>query len=195
MSHRTCAYASALVVLASFTSIACNGNGDSTGAGLSGLTGPSSLGAASLTAEPATIAPAFRFISGCRDHPPFDARGNIGVRARQDVFIRDISFEFFDRSGRRVRPFVFVDLPNAILPPIPLPSSPPVSLPSSHPIPIPGQVPASDFLVPAGVFVKFPFGLRFDCGVLPRGTLFVSVATADRRGFVDRSRITAQISE
>lgn len=199
MRKRAATYATALFMLASFAAIGCNGNGDASGAGLSGLTGPSAFAVASVTAEPATMAPEFQSTSGCRGQAPFGVRLHVCIRARHDVFIRGIGFEFFDRSGRRVLPSAFptqtIDVKDSIQPAIPLPTSPAIPLPTSPAIPFPGQVPMSDVLVRAGAFSKFPFRLHFDCGVPARGTLYVAVAAADRRGASDVSRISARIGE
>jgi hypothetical protein len=189
---------SAFFALASFAATGCNGTGASD-IGVSGLTGPSGFALASIAADPTTITPVFGSGPACRGHAPFEARLNVGVRARHDVFIRGVGFEFVDRLGRRVRPRAFpvntIGAQNSILPAIPLPTSPPIPLPTSPAIPIPGGPSMSDAFVPAHAFLKLPFGLHFDCGVPTGGTLFVSVTTADRRGSLDVSRITAHISE
>lgn len=199
MGQRAATYASAFLMLASFAASACNDSGDASGAGLSGLTGPSGFAIASVTAEPRTIAPRFHFNPGCREQAPFEVTLDVCVRARHDAFVRGVGFEFFDRFGRRVLPLAVpvhaVDARNSILPPIPLPTTSPIPFPTSPAIPFPGQVPMSDVLVPAGAFLKFPFRVHFDCGTLSRGTLFVSVTTADRRGTSDVSRVSAHVGE
>jgi hypothetical protein len=189
MHKRVTTYASAFLLLASFAATACNG--DSGPAAVS-PTGPTAFAAggatSSVTADPTVISAEFQATGACRAEAPFDARLNVTVAPTQDLFVRRFGFEFLDRFGRRALPLAFpgtIELNNSVLLP--------VSLPTTHPIPFPGQVPLSSIGVQAGGFFRLPFRLRFDCGVPARGTLFVSVETADRRGTVDVSRITAQI--
>lgn len=104
------------------------------------------------------------------------------------MFVRRFGFDFLDRFGRRVRPLVFpgrVVVNNGVVPPIPLPTT--------HPIPFPGEARMSTVVAEAGAFFKFPFELQFDCGTAARGTLFVSVETADERGTMEVSHIRAQV--
>jgi hypothetical protein len=188
MHHRVTTCAPAFLVLASFAAMACNGDGNTAAAS---LTGPSAFAvgsATSVTAEPAIIAAEFQASAICRAEAPFEARLNVGVRTRQELFIRGFGFEFLDPFGRRVLPLAFpgtIAVNNALLLP--------VSLPTTHPIPFPGHVPMSSVILPAGGLFKVPFRLRFDCGVPARGTLFVSVETGDRRGTIDVWRVSAQI--
>jgi hypothetical protein len=189
MHKRVATYASTFVLLASFAAIACNGDGNTAAAS---LTGPSAFAGgsatASVTAEPAIIAAEFRSSATCRAESPFDTNLNVIIRSRQDLFIRGFGFEFLDLFGRRALPLAFpgtIEVNNSVLLP--------VSLPTTHPIPFPGQVPMSSVAMQAGGFFKVPFRLRFACGVPARGTLFVSVETADRHGSVNVSRISAPI--
>jgi hypothetical protein len=189
MHTRMSRYAAIFLVLASSASIACSDDSETAAAS---ITGPSAFAlgsaSASLTAEPAIIAAEFQQSAACRAQPPFDARLAVTIRPTQDLFVRGFGFEFLDQFDRRVLPLVFpgtIEVNNAVLPSIPLPTT--------HPIPFPGQVPMSSAFLDAGRFFRFPFRLQFNCGVPARGTLFVSVETADRRGMVDVSRIRAQI--
>ena len=61
------------------------------------------------------------------------------------------------------------------------------SLPTS-PIPIPGTSPLTGVAVAAGASRSLPFFLRFGCGVVPEGTLFVATDIAD-----DGARSTTQL--
>jgi hypothetical protein len=174
------------MVLTSLMGIACD---DSDEVGGPGPTGPSRfIVGSTISADPSVVVADFRAGSGCFGEMPFDARINVNIRPGQELFIRGIGFEFVPIYGRRVVPLAFpgrFELNNAVLPPIPVPTS--------HPIPFPGQVPMSNMAVPAGAFLRAPFRLQFDCGVPARGTLFVSVETVDGRGGVGMSRISAPI--
>jgi hypothetical protein len=185
MQSSASTFAFTLLLLASCAVTACDDSDDATTAN---PTGPSRFVVGSFSAEPSTVSAEFQAGSGCLGESPFDARINVHVRPQQELFLRGIGFEFVPIHGRRVRPLAFpgrFELNNAVLPPIPVPTS--------HPIPFPGEVPMSNIAVPAGAFFKGPFRLRFDCGVPARGTLFVTVEAADRRGTVDVSRFSAQI--
>jgi hypothetical protein len=184
MVRRAPAYALTLLVLSSFAVVAC----DSDSAVDVSPTGPSRFVAGAVTTEPSPVSAEFRARGNCVRDMPFDARINVHVRPRQEVIVQTFGFEFVDSHRRRVRPLVFpgaFELNNSVLLPIPLPTS--------HPIPFPGEAKMSDTRVPAGAFLNAPFRLQFDCGVPARGTLFVSVETADRRGTVDVSRSSVQI--
>ena len=189
MHKRVTTHASAFLLLASFGATACTSD---SGPAAANVTGPSAFAAgaatSSVTAHPNVITAEFQATATCRAEAPFDARLNVTVAPIQDLFVRRFGFEFLDGFGRRAVPLAFpgtIESSNSVLLP--------VSLPTTHPIPFPGQVPLSSVAVQAGGFFRLPFRLRFDCGVPARGTLFVSVETADRRGTVDVSRITAQI--
>jgi hypothetical protein len=186
MQSRASARAVALLVLTSLTAIACDDADDPADAS---VTGPSRFVVGStITADPPNVSAQFQGGSGCLGEIPFDARIDVNVRPQEDLFIQTIGFEFVPAFGRRVFPVVVpgtFELNNSVLPPIPLPTS--------HPIPFPGQVPMSNIVVPAGAFLKAPFRLQFACGVPARGTLFVAVETADRRGTAGVSRTSAQI--
>jgi len=154
------------------------------------LTGPSTTGrfVAILTVEPASLTAVSRASSTCRADAPFDVRVNVNVRARRDLFIHDIGFEFVDPSNRRVLPIpypVTTEVKDSVLLPVPLPTT--------HPIPFPGEATMANVPVPAGGTLTTPFRLQFDCGVPARGTLFVSVETADADGTVVVVRTSAQI--
>ena len=191
MVARAPAYALTLLVLSSFAGVAC----DSDEAAAVNPTGPSrfvagAVAAASslVSAQPPSVSAEFRARGNCVRDVPFDARINVHVRPRQDLIVRTIGFEFVDLHGQSVRPLVFpgaFELTNGVLLPIPLPTS--------HPIPFPGEAKMSATRVPAGAFFNAPFRLQFDCGVPARGTLFVSVETADDRGTVDVSKSSVQI--
>jgi hypothetical protein len=177
-----------VVVLASFVAIGCNGDSGTMTATVTGPTAVASLSTAtsvaSVTAEPTTIPAEAQLTSTCRIDPPFLTRVNITVGPRQDLFIRRFGFELFGPFGRRVRPLVFPESTDVLLPGL---------LPTTHPIPFPGEARMSSVVAQAGTFVRVPFRLLFDCGTPARGTLAISVETADERGNVSVSRIQAEI--
>jgi len=145
------------------------------------LTGPSTTGSvvAFLTVGPAVIAAGSQSSTSCRTATPFDATVTVNVRARRDLFIRNVGFEFIDPVNRRVLPIPF---PVTAIP-----------VPTTHPVPFPGEATMSSALVPAGETLTAPFRLQFDCGVPAQGTLFVSVDTADTDGTVVVLRTSTHI--
>lgn len=184
MHNQLSTYTTVFLVIVSFATTACERGTDSTAAA---LTGPSALASTSLRAEPAVISAEFQSSPACRTDAPFDARLNVTLRPSHEVFIRRFVFEFVDPLGRTAVPLVFagpIEVNNSVVLPIPLPTT--------HPIPFPGETRMSS-VVSQGAFFKVPFRLRFDCGVPARGTLFVSVETADDRGRVEVSRASAEI--
>lgn len=175
MQNRASTYALTLLLMASCAASAC----DTVDSSDVSLTGPSTTGSvvAILTVAPAIIAAGSGASTSCRTEAPFDAMVTVNVRARQDLFVRGVGFEFMDPS--RVLPI-----------PFPVTSVP---VPTTHPIPFPGEATMSNALVPAGGTLTAPFRLQFDCGVPARGTLFVSVDTADADGTVVVLRTSTQI--
>lgn len=193
MHQRVSTFASTVLALAAFATIGCDSTSDMSTTSLTGP-GPIAVGslnafaAASMTAEPAIVAAELQPSATCQTEAPFAARLTIIVRPTRNLFIRRFGFDFFDRFGRRALPLPFLESfqtdPGVVLP---------IPLPTTHPIPFPGEAKMSSVVAQSGGFVRFPFRLQFDCGVNPRGTLSISVETADERGTIDVSQIRAQI--
>ena len=186
MHSRASTYALTFLLMASCAASACD-TGDIAD---TNLTGPSETGSvvASLTVGPAILPTGSRGFTSCRTGTPFDVLVNVNVRARQDLFIRNVGFEFVDPSNHLVLPIPFPvtrDVNNSILLPIPIPTT--------HPIPFPGEASMSNTHVRAGGTFTAPFRLEFDCGVATRGTLFASVDTAEADGTVLVVRTSAKI--
>ena len=186
MHSRASTYALTFLLMASCAASACDTDDDAN----VNLVGPSTSGrfVAVLTVEPATLTAVTRTSSTCRAEAPFDVRVNVNVRAKQDLLIHDISFAFVDPSNRRVLPIPFpvtTGVQDSALLPVPIPTT--------LPIPFPGEATMSNVLVPAGGTLTTPFRLQFDCGVPARGTLLVSVETADADGTVVVVRTSALI--
>ena len=186
MHSRASTYALTFLLMASGAASAC----DSSDIADASLTGPTTSGrfVAILTVGPAILAAGSRGFTSCRTGAPFDVMVNVNVRARQDLFIRRVGFEFVDPSNHRVLPIPFpvtTEVKSSVLLPVPVPTT--------HPIPFPGEASMSNALVPAGGTLIAPFRLQFDCGVPPHGTLFASVDTADADGSVLVVRTSAQI--
>ena len=156
-------FAPALVVLA-IAALACE---DSSTAVRTGPTGAGRLESRLVSVEPAALVPEFLPKQSCNGRPPFQTRFDLFVHAERDLFLRQLRFEFRDRSGGRVLPLA-------------IPTTVPVSPPTSPAVPVPGMLPFHGMVVsplrPVGLI------LSFDCGVLPEGTLFLDVETADRDG-------------
>ena len=186
MHGRASTYALTFLLMASGAASAC----DSSDIADASLTGPTTSGrfVAILTVGPAILAAGSRGFTSCRTGAPFDVMVNVNVRARQDLFIRRVGFEFVDPSNHRVLPIPFpvtTEVKSSVLLPVPVPTT--------HPIPFPGEASMSNALVPAGGTLIAPFRLQFDCGVPPHGTLFASVDTSDADGSVLVVRTSAQI--
>ena len=184
MHSRGSTYALTFLLMASGAASGCD-SGDIADAS---LTGPSTTGrfVAILTVGPAILAAGSPGFTSCHTGAPFDVMVNVNVRARQDLFIRRVGFEFVDPSNHRVLPIPFpvtTEVKSSVLLPVP----------TTHPIPFPGEASMSNALVPAGGTLTAPFRLQFDCGVAARGTLFASVDTADADGSVLVVRTSAQI--
>jgi hypothetical protein len=161
MHNRASTYALTFLLIASCAASACDANNVN-------VTGPTGTSVAVLTVGPTIIAAGTHASTSCRTETPFDAVVTVNVRARRDLFVRNVGFEFIDPANRRVLPI-----------PFPVTSLP---LPTTSPIPFPGEATMSSDLVRAGETVTAPFRLQFDCGVPASGTLFVSVDTADAEG-------------
>ena len=185
MRSRASTYVLLFLLMASCAASAC----DTDDTAAASLTGPSTDGrfVALLTVGPAVLAAESGVSTSCRTAAPFDVLVNVNVRARQDLFIRRVGFEFVDPSNRRVLPIPFpvTTQVSSVLPPVPVPTT--------HPVPFPGEASMSNALVPAGGTLTAPFRLQFDCGVPARGTLFVSIDTADADGTVVVVRTSAHI--
>ena len=142
----------AALLLAVLTAVSCNDTPVSP-------TEPGELVAASLTAEPASLAPEFLPSQACLIHPAFRVRLSVILRSGGTVVLSGLRFHFIDRSGSRAFPLV------SVAPTSPFTSS----LPSSSTVPIPGVAPLSSF-PSAGTL---PFIATFGCDVIPDGTLVV----------------------
>jgi hypothetical protein len=185
MRNQLSTCAAAFLLLASFAATACDRETDIT---TSAIAGPSALAAASLTAEPAVVSAEPRPGYSCGTGVAFDLSLAFTLRSRDNVFLRGFGFEFLDPFGRRVRPFVFpgpIEVNNSVVPPIPLPTT--------HPVPFPGEAKMTSVAARPGTFFRVPVRLQFDCDVSARGTLLVSAETADERGTVAVSRVSAEI--
>jgi len=172
MHNRASTYALTFLLMASCAASACDANNVN-------VTGPTGTSVAVLTVGPTVIAAGTHASTSCRTETPFDAVVTVNVRARRDLFVRNVGFEFIDPAHRRVLPI-----------PFPVTSLP---LPTTSPVPFPGEATMSSDLVRAGETVTAPFRLQFECGVPASGTLFVSVDTADQDGTVVVLRTTTHI--
>ena len=185
MHIRVSTVAPAFLVALSLNASGCDDNGTAL---QTGLNAPSPFQARLVSVEPSVIAPELLASSSCVVLPSFRTRFGLVVRTDRDVFLRQLRFEFLDRTGRR-------SLPTAIPTSITGASgrsSMPVSIPTSPAIPIPGTLPFH------GVTVSPPFStlellLQFACGVPAEGTLLISVDTADRDGVVDVSQVSVRV--
>jgi hypothetical protein len=170
-------FAPALVVL----SIAASACEDSSTAVRTGPSGTVRLESRLVSVEPAALVPEFLPRQLCSGRPPFQTRFNLFVHTERDLFLRQLRFEFRDRSGGRVLPLA-------------IPTTVPLSPPTSHavPVPVPGMLPFHGMVVSPPVR---PLGLilNFDCDVLPEGTLFIDVETADSDGASAVSQVRVPI--
>ena len=181
---------SAVVVLASIATSACESDDATTTAS---ITGPSFVATgiytpAAFTADPAIVAAQFHPNASCRTHDPFAANVTVIIRAGHALYLNGFRFDYLDSSGRTVVPLVFpgaTDANKGIVLPIPPQTT--------YPIPFPGLVPMSGTRVEAGNVVRAPFRVQFDCGVPLPGTLRVSIESADQSGAASVSRVQAQI--
>lgn len=161
-------------------------------------TAPAALVAQSaITAEPLTVQPEFLDGSQCPARPPFGVRFTVVVNGGQDVILRAMQFRLVDPSGGSVFPQV-IPMPSISASPS-IPSSAPIPFPGAatlpaSPIPIPGSSPVTGLFVSAGTSRRLPFFLRFECGVVPGGTLFITVDATDRLGRSQPSQLRLRVA-
>jgi hypothetical protein len=161
MYPRVSAFAVALVIVLSISLSACEDR--------PAMLGTSPTAAASrfesrlISVEPARIAPELLPNPFCREFPPFQMRFDLVFHTERDLVLRQLRFEFLDRSGGRM-------VPRAI--------------PTSPAVPIPGTRP---FQGTVGLV------LNFGCGVPAEGTLFIDVETADHEGVVEVSHLRVRV--
>lgn len=154
MYHCPPRYAPVLLLLTVLTAIGCEFR-------TAAPTGPAAASAPqnAITVEPASVRAEFLSSGGCFLRPPFAVR--IRLHLRGGFFVRGLRFHFIDQFGTRSLPEVT---------PIPSPGNPPSTIPSSSPVPVPGIAALPPF--PDGG--SSPFIVKFGCGVIPGGTLFIN---------------------
>ena len=183
MDVRLPRYAPVILLVASVA--ACSGNPSTP-------TAPAALVAQSaITAEPLTVQPEFLHGSQCPVRPPFGLRLSIVVNGG-DVILRGMQFRLIDLSGGSVFPDV-IPMPSISASPS-IPTSAPIPLPEASPIPIPGSSPTSGVFVSVGTSRRLPFFLRFGCGVVPGGTLFITVDATDGAGRSQPSQLRLRVA-
>jgi len=155
------------------------------------VTAPGVIQSTSMTAVPSPITPQFVSDPFCRLTPPFVAAVDVTVNSTTDLFLQAVHFDLLDRFGGRavptVSPIPIPDTSGAI------PTSTPLPMPTTMPIPIPGQVSFGGQQVVSGQPRTNRFSLRFDCGVLPAGTLSINVDSINRQGFAVVSRTSVRV--
>jgi hypothetical protein len=172
---------------------------------------PSLVQSTLITAEPATATPEFLPLSFCPDRPPFGLRVSVTVGGGLEIVVRRLRVDLRDRFGGIAVPQVIPipatlgSIPNAMPMPLPestpIPSSPSIPMPGSPAIPtsgsspvsVPGFSPFEDVRIPAGRSRTVPLFLEFPCGVVPAGTLVVSVETTDAHGRAGTSAIRVPV--
>lgn len=167
MHVRVSRFAPAVLVALTLGVSACE---DSSAILTASLNAPSRFDTHRFTVEPSVIAPEFLTGSSCRSLRPFHLRFNFFVHSNRQLFLRGLRFQLIDRSGGRALP-------------VPIPTSPAVA--------IPGELQFH------GVQTGNPLGLtlKFDCGVLPVGTLLIDADTADSDGIIATSRMSVAVSQ
>jgi hypothetical protein len=154
------------VVLVALTCAAGCDDGDTTRI-TAELNGPSRFVNRLVSVEPAVISPQFLPGPFCAPLLPFQMHFNLVVRTDRDLFLRRMHFQFVDDAGTRTLP-------------VPTPSSPAVPIPAVPGIPVPGMLPFDNVAVTRTS--SFNVFLNFDCGVRPRGRLFIDVDAVDSSG-------------
>jgi hypothetical protein len=171
-----------------------------------GVTGPAPVLAtssvqASLALEPLSVRPEFLHAGSCVGRRPFGVRIGLRVRGGHDVILRGLRFSFVDRFGATSLPQV-IPIPSLSAPlpqastiptasPVPIPGI--ATLPGASPIPIPGSSPINGLVFPAGTSRVLPFFVRFGCGVVPEGFLFVAADAGDSSGSVSTSELRVRV--
>ena len=143
----------------------------------------------SVTAEPLVLTPEFMNDEFCSGSGPFTVRLAllIAARTREALALRRIDFRFTDRRGLQT-------IPTASPIPMPQPGeSPAGTIPTSSPVPIPEPGSGESILINPGTVGRFPFMLRFGCGVAPAGSLKVTVGTMSA-GRSQTSEVTVRVS-
>jgi hypothetical protein len=158
------------------------------------VAGPSSLSASlrmesTFGFEPAMLRPESIPDSSCGPQPRFATRIVVIVNG-DGVIVRGLKFRFTDRLGVNGLPRVIpipgpspLSVPASAIPPLsPIPTPGVAPLPTTSAIPIPGGSPVNGLMVPAGSARRLAFFLRFDCGVEPRGTVFIDAEVTESDG-------------
>ena len=156
-------------------------------------TGPTPLTAnvnvgTSFGVEPSTLTP--EFLPGrCGGHSPFGLRLVVTVRGDHDLFLRGMHFSYTDRFGARALPAI-MPIPSLSTP---FPSG--VTLPTSAPVQVPGfaSFPEAGASIPGGSHHRFPYLMRFDCGVVSDGTIIIVIDTSDRHGKAQTSELRVRV--
>ena len=167
-------YVLAVLVSAVVASSSCGGTDSAT------VTMPAATSAVSVKIEPDAIVPALDEHAACGAQRPFDLRFVVRLGGPEAIAFNRVHFKFVDGLGRIEFPQISMGglSPGAITPnvgSIPIPTSGSI-LPSSTSIPMPN----SNTLTSFGTTRELPLLLRFGCGVMPSGTLFVVVDFDDR---------------
>jgi hypothetical protein len=148
-----------------------------------------------VTVEPLVVQPEFLHAGSCARVAPFGLRLRVILGGHRNLILRGLRFRLTDRFGTSALPEV-IPIPTGSEAALPTPQSTPLpgatALPSS-PIPIPGASPMTGVSVAAGASQPLPFFLRFGCGVLPEGTLFIMTDIADGNGRSDTSQLRVRV--
>ena len=154
----------------------------------------------SFGVEPSTVRPEM-LPGSCAGQSPFGVRLALTLRGAHELILRGLRFSHTDRFGTRSLPDVF-PIPSVSAP---LPSGgripfgaagtlPGVApLPASSPIPIPGSSPIAGVLVSPSSSILPVYLLRFGCGVVPDGFVWVNIDMADRKGRLETSELRVRI--
>jgi len=157
---------------------------------------PSVQPTASMTAEPVAVRPDFLPTPVCLTRPAFGIRLSIRISGGEGLILRGLQLAFTDRFGGRALPEGF-PIPTATAAsfppasPIPIPGA--AALPGTSPIPIPNGPPVHGVFVPPGSSRTLPFFVRFDCGVIPDGTLLVTADAGDSNGQFQLSQMKIRV--
>lgn len=149
----------------------------------------------SVTVEPHVVLPEFLPAGSCASRSPFGLRLRVILSGQRDLVLRGLRFRLADPFGTSALPEV-IPVPTGSEAALPTPQSIPLPgasvLPAS-PIPIPGTSPLTGVQVTAGASRPLPFFLRFGCGVIPEGTLFVMTDIADGQGQSGTSQVGVRV--
>jgi hypothetical protein len=180
---------SAVILLASLTTISCNGVAPAE------PTAPTAGEPVAFAVEPARVTPEFLPPSGthCGGARPFRTRFVVIVGAMPGLSVGSLNVGFTDRFG-------VVSLPNvlgstsALAGPV-MTGPSPVPLSTSAPIPFPTTGPNTGLVESIGSSQRVPVILEFGCLVRPQGTIVVTAGTRDRRGRRGDHRLTIDVGD